>query len=69
MFDRVEPAVTSRPIDPNLEYVLLGANGASAVVDGDVELLLEQPEGMESARARGRGLVIVRRGVWHTSRG
>jgi hypothetical protein len=112
----VEPAVTSKPIDPILEYVLLGGNGASAVVDGgeafwsqtpdelerfgrgwlvsehtcerdwpnwevhpaadelvyvldgDVELLLEQPDGVETVRVQGRGLVIVRRGVWHTLR-
>jgi hypothetical protein len=106
----------TKPIDPSLEYILLGSNGASAVVDGgekfwsqppgqlekfgrgwlvseyacqedwpnwevhpeadelvyvldgDVELLLEKPEGMEAVRVRGRGLVIVHRGVWHTAR-
>lgn len=108
--------MTTKPIDPSLEYVLLGSNGASAVVDGgekfwsqppeqlekfgrgwlvseyackedwpnwelhpeadelvyvldgDVELLLEQPGGVESVRVQGRGLVVVRRGVWHTAR-
>ena len=108
--------MTTKPIDPTLEYILLGSNGASAVVDGgenfwlqppgqlekfgrgwlvseyacerdwpnwevhpeadelvyvldgDVELLLEQPGSVESVRVRGRGLVIVRRGVWHTAR-
>jgi hypothetical protein len=106
----------TKPIDPSLEYILLGSNGASAVVDGgekfwsqppgqlekfgrgwlvseyacqedwpnwevhpeadelvyvldgDVELLLEKPEGVEAVRVRGRGLVIVHRGVWHTAR-
>ena len=108
--------MTTKPIDPALEYTLLGSNGATAVVDGgeqfwsqppeqlekfgrgwlvtersydrdwpdwevhpaadelvylldgDVELLLEQPGGVESVRVRGRGLVIVRRGIWHTAR-
>ncbi len=108
--------MTTRPIDPRLEYVLLGSNGASAVVEGgdafwsqpperlekfgrgwlvseyacerdwpnwevhpeadelvyvlegDVELLLEKPAGVETVRVQGRGLVIVHRGVWHTLR-
>jgi mannose-6-phosphate isomerase-like protein (cupin superfamily) len=108
--------MTTRPIDPSLEYVLLGSKGATAVVDGgekfwsqppeqlerfgrgwlvseyacdrdwpnwevhpeadelvyvlegDVELLLERREGVETVRVQGRGLVIVHRGVWHTVR-
>ena len=104
------------PIDPALEYILLGTNGATAVVDGgekfwslppgqlekfghgwlvseftctedwpnwevhpegdelvyvlegDVEFLLEQPEGLQRIRVQGRGLVIVHRGLWHTAR-
>lgn len=108
--------MSTRPIDPSREYVLLGSNGASAVVDGgekfwsqpherlerfgrgwlvseyacekdwpnwemhpeadelvyvldgDVELLLEKPAGVETVRVQGRGLVIVHRGVWHTLR-
>jgi len=103
-------------IDPAAEYVLLGSNGATAVVDGgeqfwsqspeqlarfgrgwlvseylctgdwaswevhpeadelvyvlegDVELLLEQRDGVQHVRVRGRGLVVVHRGVWHTLR-
>lgn len=108
--------MSSKPIDPVAEYVLLGSNGATAVVDGgepfwsqppeqlakfghgwlvseylctedwpswevhpeadalvyvlegDVELLLEQRDGVQHVRVRGRGLVIVHRGVWHTVR-
>jgi mannose-6-phosphate isomerase-like protein (cupin superfamily) len=108
--------MTTKPLDPAGEYVLLGKNGATAVVDGgagfwaqppeqlekfgrgwlvsehactedwanwevhpegdelvyvlegDVELLLEQPAGVEHVRVQGRGLVIVHRGVWHTAR-
>lgn len=108
--------MSTRPIDPSLEYVLLGSNGASAVVDGgekfwsqppeqlekfgrgwlvseyacekdwpnwemhpeadelvyvldgDIELLLEKPVGVETVRVQGRGLVIVHRGTWHTLR-
>ena len=108
--------MSSKPLDPVAEYVLLGSNGATAVVDGgepfwsqppaqlekfgrgwlvseylytedwpswevhpeadelvyvlegDVELLLEQREGVQHVRVQGRGLVIVHRGVWHTAR-
>ncbi len=108
--------MTARPIDTVAEYILLGANGATAVVDGgerfwsqspgqldrfgrgwlvseylytedwphwevhpeadelvyvlegDVELLLELRDGVQHLRVRGRGLVIVHRGVWHTAR-
>jgi mannose-6-phosphate isomerase-like protein (cupin superfamily) len=108
--------VTAKPIDPVAEYVLLGSNGATAVVDGgeqfwsqrpaqlekfgrgwlvseylciedwprwevhpeadelvyvlegDVELLLGQRDGVQHVRVQGRGLVIVHRGVWHTVR-
>jgi len=108
--------MTAAPIDPVADYVLLGKNGATAVVDGgekfwslppeqlekfgrgwlvsehvytgdwpnwevhpeadelvyvlegNVELLLEQREGVQRVPVRGRGLVIVHRGVWHTMR-
>ncbi|HEY0956778.1 MAG TPA: cupin [Roseateles sp.] len=38
------------------------------LLDGDVEFLLELPEGLHAQRITGRGAVVVPRGVWHTAR-
>jgi mannose-6-phosphate isomerase-like protein (cupin superfamily) len=38
------------------------------LLGGDVELLLELPEGTRATRITGRGAVLVPRGVWHTAR-
>lgn len=38
------------------------------LLDGDIEFLLEMPEGLLTHRISGRGAVVVPRGVWHTAR-
>jgi mannose-6-phosphate isomerase-like protein (cupin superfamily) len=38
------------------------------LLDGDVELVLDLPEGRRSERIAGRGACVVPRGVWHTAR-
>jgi len=38
------------------------------LLNGDVEFLLELPEGLHAERIEGRGAVVVPRGVWHTAR-
>ncbi len=38
------------------------------VLEGDVELLVEEPAGIRPVRVQGRGLVIVPRSTWHTAR-
>lgn len=38
------------------------------LLEGDVELLIEEPTGVRSVRVQGRGLVIIPRGAWHTAR-
>ena len=38
------------------------------VLDGDIEFLLEMPEGLVNRRIEGRGAVVVPRGIWHTAK-
>jgi len=38
------------------------------VLEGDVELLIEEPAGIRKVRVHDRRLVIVPRGAWHTAR-
>lgn len=38
------------------------------LLDGDIEFLLELPEGVRAQRIEGRGAVVVPRGVWHTAK-
>lgn len=38
------------------------------LLDGDVEFLVEESAGVRPVRLKGRGLVIVPRGAWHTAR-
>lgn len=38
------------------------------LLDGDIEFLLELPEGLAAQRITGRGAIVVPRGVWHTAR-
>jgi hypothetical protein len=38
------------------------------LLGGDVELLLELPEGLQTERITGRGARLVPRGVWHTAK-
>ena len=38
------------------------------LLEGDVEILLEEPAGARPVRLQGRGLVVVPRGTWHTAR-
>lgn len=38
------------------------------LLEGDIEFLLELPEGLHAQRIDGRGAVVVPRGVWHTAR-
>mgnify|MGYP001086392842 CR=1 FL=1 len=47
--------MSTRPIDPTLEYILLGSNGASAVVDGG-EKFWSQPH--ERLERFGRGWLV-----------
>ncbi|OYU27844.1 MAG: cupin [Burkholderiales bacterium PBB2] len=42
------------------EYVYL--------LSGAVQLLLEQPSGLQTLELKGRGAVLVPRGIWHTAR-
>jgi hypothetical protein len=43
--------MTTKPVDPTIEYILLGSNGATAVVDGDVELPLNLPRRSSNSRS------------------
>lgn len=38
------------------------------LLEGEVDLLLDLPGGIRAERLRGRGLVVVPKGVWHTAR-
>jgi hypothetical protein len=38
------------------------------LLEGDAELLLDRPEGIQTTSVTDRGLVLVPRGVWHTAR-
>lgn len=38
------------------------------LLDGDIEFLLELPEGLSTQRIEGRGAVVVPRGTWHTAK-
>lgn len=38
------------------------------LLSGEVELTLELPGGLQKVPLRGRGAVVVPRGVWHTAR-
>lgn len=38
------------------------------LLEGDVELLIEESAGVKAVHVQGRGLVIVPRGAWHTAR-
>lgn len=38
------------------------------LLEGEATLLLELPSGVQSEPIRGRGLVVVPRGIWHTAR-
>ena len=38
------------------------------LLSGSVELLLEQTSGVQSVALRGRGAVVVPKGIWHTAK-
>lgn len=38
------------------------------LLSGDVEFLLDLPQGIQATRITDRGAVVVPRGVWHTAR-
>ena len=38
------------------------------LLEGDIEFLMELPDGVCARRITGRGAVVVPRGVWHTAR-
>ncbi len=38
------------------------------LLDGEVEMLIEQAGGLQRTRLSGRGAVIVPRGCWHTAK-
>ena len=47
--------MTAKPIDPTLEYILLGSNGATAVVDGGERFWAQPPGQLEKF---GRGWLV-----------
>lgn len=55
-------------IDPSVEYIDSNRNGSSAVLEGDVEFLIDEGAAVRRIRVHGRGLVIVPHGAWHTAR-
>ena len=38
------------------------------LLDGDIEFLLDLPDGVQSQRIEGCGAVVVPRGTWHTAK-
>lgn len=38
------------------------------LLEGEVEMLIEQDDGLQRSRLSGRGAVIVPRGCWHTAK-
>ena len=48
--------MTTKPIDPALEYILLGSNGATAVVDGGAQFWSQPPGQLEKF---GRGWLVT----------
>jgi hypothetical protein len=58
VFNHAWPNWEMHPIADALVYLL----------EGEVTLLFELPTGVHSEHVRGKGLVVVPRGIWHTAK-